>query len=153
MSDKHGIKGKVVLIAGGAKNLGGLIARDLAGHGAKAVAIHYNSAATRSDAEATVDAVKKLGAKAIALQADLTRAAAMEKLFADAIAAVGRPDIAINTVGKVLKKPIAEISEAEYDAMRKSMVRKAASAAGIGAQANGTRAGTSRSGGEAPGKG
>ena len=117
MSDKHGIKGKVVLIAGGAKNLGGLIARDLAGHGAKAVAIHYNSAATRSDAEATVDAVKKLGAKAIALQADLTRAAAMEKLFADAIAAVGRPDIAINTVGKVLKKPIAEISEAEYDEM------------------------------------
>jgi len=117
MSDKHGIKGKVVLIAGGAKNLGGLIARDLAGHGAKAVAIHYNSAATRSDAEATVDAVKKLGAKAIALQADLTRAAAMEKLFADAIAAVGRPDIAINTVGKVLKKPITEISEAEYDEM------------------------------------
>lgn len=46
-----------------------------------------------------------------------------------------------------------QISEAEYDAMRKSMVRKAASAAGIGAQANGTRAGTSRSGGEAPGKG
>jgi NAD(P)-dependent dehydrogenase (short-subunit alcohol dehydrogenase family) len=37
----------VVLIAGGAKNLGGLIARDLAQHGAKAVAIHYNSAATR----------------------------------------------------------------------------------------------------------
>ena len=28
-----------------------------------------------------------------------------------AIAAVGRPDIAINTVGKVLKKPIVEISE------------------------------------------
>ena len=53
MSDKHGIKGKVVLIAGGAKNLGGLIARDLAGHGAKAVAIHYNSAASRADRAAT----------------------------------------------------------------------------------------------------
>ncbi len=117
MSDKHSIKGKVVLIAGGAKNLGGLIARDLAGHGAKAVAIHYNSAATRADAEATVAAVQKLGAKAIALQADLTSAAAMEKLFADTVAALGKPDIAINTVGKVLKKPITEISEAEYDEM------------------------------------
>ena len=117
MSDKHSIKGKVVLIAGGAKNLGGLIARDLAGHGAKAVAIHYNSAATRADAEATVAAVQKLGAKAVALQGDLTSAAAMEKLFADTIAAVGRPDIAINTVGKVLKKPITEVSEAEYDEM------------------------------------
>lgn len=85
----HSIEGKVVLIAGGAKNLGGLIARDLAQQGAKAVAI----------------------------QADLTTAAAVEKLFADAIAAVGKPDIAINTVGKVLKKPITEISEAEYDEM------------------------------------
>ena len=117
MSNKHSIKDKVVLIAGGAKNLGGLIARDLAGHGAKAVAIHYNSAASRADAEATVATVRKLGAKAVALQADLRSAAAMEKLFAEAIAAVGRPDIAINTVGMVLKKPITEISEAEYDEM------------------------------------
>ncbi len=117
MSDKHSIQGKVVLIAGGAKNLGGLIARDLAAQGAKAVAIHYNSPASRADAEATVAAVQKLGAKAIALQADLTSAAAMEKLFADSIAALGKPDIAINTVGKVLKKPITEISEAEYDEM------------------------------------
>ena len=38
----HSIKGKVALIAGGAKNLGGLIARDLATQGARAVVIHYN---------------------------------------------------------------------------------------------------------------
>ena len=113
----HSIEGKVVLIAGGAKNLGGLIARDLAQQGAKAVAIHYNSAASRPDAEATVAAIEAAGAQAVAIQADLTTAAAVEKLFADAIAAVGKPDIAINTVGKVLKKPITEISEAEYDEM------------------------------------
>ncbi|MCB1939135.1 MAG: SDR family oxidoreductase [Rhodocyclaceae bacterium] len=113
----HSIKGKVALIAGGAKNLGGLIARDLARHGAKAVAIHYNSAASRSDAEATLTALKAAGAQAVAIQADLTTASAVEKLFADAIAAVGKPDIAINTVGKVLKKPMTEVSEAEYDEM------------------------------------
>ena len=113
----HSIQGKVAIIAGGAKNLGGLIARDLAAHGAKAVAIHYNSAASKDDADATVAAVQDAGAQAVALQADLTGAGAMERLFADATAAVGRPDIAINTVGKVLKKPLAEISEAEYDQM------------------------------------
>lgn len=113
----HSIRGKVALIAGGAKNLGGLIARDLAAQGARAIAIHYNSAASRADAEATVAAVRAAGAQAVALQADLTSAGAVEKLFADAVAAVGRPDIAINTVGKVLKKPFAEISEAEYDEM------------------------------------
>src|SRR5690606_26924599 len=36
---------------------------------------------------------------------------------ADASAAMGGIDIAINTVGKVLKKPIAEIGEDEYDEM------------------------------------
>ncbi|MGS1110360.1 SDR family oxidoreductase [Achromobacter anxifer] len=113
----HGIKGKTVIIAGGAKNLGGLIARDLAQQGARAVAVHYNSAATKADADATVAAVKAAGAQAVALQADLSSAGAMEKLFADAVAAVGRPDIAINTVGKVLKKPFTEITEAEYDEM------------------------------------
>jgi NAD(P)-dependent dehydrogenase (short-subunit alcohol dehydrogenase family) len=113
----HSIKGKTVIIAGGAKNLGGLIARDLAAQGARAIAIHYNSAATKADADATVAAVKAAGAEAVAIQGDLTTAGAVETLFNDAVAAIGKPDIAINTVGKVLKKPIAETSEAEYDEM------------------------------------
>ena len=59
----HTLADKVVLIAGGAKNLGGLIARDLASHGAKAVAIHYNSAASQAQAE-TAAAVRAAGAEA-----------------------------------------------------------------------------------------
>lgn len=113
----HIIGGKTVLIAGGAKNLGGLLARDLAQHGARAVAIHYNSPATKAAADDTVAAITNAGAKAVAFQGNLTTAGAVEKLFADTIAAVGRPDIAINTVGKVLKKPFVDISEAEYDEM------------------------------------
>ncbi|PZU08000.1 SDR family oxidoreductase [Sphingomonas sp.] len=113
----HSIRNKTVIIAGGAKNLGGLIARDLAAQSAKAIAIHYNSAATRADADATVAAVRALGAEAAAFQADMGTAGAVETLFAEAVAAFGRPDIAINTVGKVLKKPILDISEAEYDEM------------------------------------
>lgn len=113
----HSIKGKTAIIAGGAKNLGGLLARDLAAHGAKAIAIHYNSAAAKKDADQTLEAIKAAGADGVAFQGDLTSASAMEKLFADTIAAIGRPDIAINTVGKVLKKPMADISEAEFDAM------------------------------------
>ncbi|PKP86628.1 MAG: short chain dehydrogenase [Alphaproteobacteria bacterium HGW-Alphaproteobacteria-17] len=113
----HSIKGKVALIAGGGKNLGGLVARDLAAHGAKAVAVHYNSPASAAETEDTLAAIRAAGAEAVAFQADLTSASAMEKLFADTVAAIGRPDIAINTVGKVLKKPFTDISEAEYDDM------------------------------------
>lgn len=113
----HQIKGKTVIIAGGAKNLGGLIAKDLAAHGAKAIAIHYNSSSSKADAVDTLAVIKAAGTEGVALQADLTTAGAMEKLFADSIAAIGKPDIAINTVGKVLKKPMVDISEAEYDEM------------------------------------
>jgi len=113
----HQIKGKTVIIAGGAKNLGGLIAKDLAAHGAKAIAIHYNSSSSKADADDTLAVIKAAGTEGVALHADLTTAGAMEKLFADSIAAIGKPDIAINTVGKVLKKPMIDISEAEYDEM------------------------------------
>ena len=113
----HSISGKVVLIAGGAKNLGGLLARDLAAHGARAVAIHYNSNSAKAEAEQTVAAIQRTGARAFSFQADLTTAGAMEKLFTDAKAAMGSIDIAVNTVGKVLKKPMSEVSEAEFDEM------------------------------------
>lgn len=121
----HSIKGKTVIIAGGGKNLGGLMARDLAAHGARAVAVHYNSDASRAEAEETVAAVRSLGAEAEAFQANLSSAGAMAELFDQAVAAFGRPDIAINTVGRVLKKPIAEISEAEYDDMSDANAKSA----------------------------
>jgi len=113
----HSITGKTVLIAGGGKNLGALIAHDLADHGAKAIAIHYNSPASKMETDKTLASLKAKGVEAVALQADLTSATANEKLFKDAVVAIGKPDIAINTVGKVLKKPIADTSEAEFDSM------------------------------------
>ena len=114
---KNSIDGKVVLIAGGAKNLGGLIARDFAGNGAKAIAIHYNSKGSRAAAEETAAAVEGAGAKTWLYQADLTSASNMEALFGGAKAQFGGIDIAVNTVGKVLRKPIVETTEAEFDEM------------------------------------
>lgn len=114
---RHTIEGKTALIAGGAKNLGGLLARDLAANGAKAIAIHYNSAATLPAAEETAAAVRATGGKASIHQGDLTTAGAVQRLFSDALAQLGQLDVAINTTGMVLKKPIVEITEAEYDTM------------------------------------
>lgn len=111
------IKDKVVVVAGGAKNLGGLIVRDFAQRGAKAIVIHHHNDSTRADAEETARAAEQAGAKTLVVQGDLTRASEVERLFNEAEAAFGRPDIAINTVGMVLKKPMSEISEDEYDTM------------------------------------
>ncbi|GAA1719144.1 SDR family oxidoreductase [Brachybacterium phenoliresistens] len=113
---EHTLTGKNLLIAGGAKNLGGLIARQAAEAGAN-VAIHYNSEPSRADAEATLAAVQDAGGTGVVLQGDLTVPANVARLFADAEAALGTIDVAVNTVGKVLRKPIVETTEDEYDAM------------------------------------
>ena len=113
---KQDLNEKVILIAGGAKNLGGLISREFAANGAKIV-VHYNSAATKNDADVTVQAILNNGGEAIALQGDLTQAANVTALFEQAKQRFGGIDIAVNTVGKVLRKPIIDTTEAEYDEM------------------------------------
>ncbi|NLR57735.1 SDR family oxidoreductase [Chitinophaga polysaccharea] len=110
------LKGKVVLIAGGAKNLGGLISRNLAKKGAK-IAIHYNSDSTKADAEKTLTDITSAGGEAFLYQADLTRIDNIKQLFEETKKRWNGIDIAINTIGKVLKKPFPDTTEAEYDSM------------------------------------
>ncbi|KAA0213074.1 MAG: SDR family oxidoreductase [Leptolyngbya sp. PLA3] len=112
----HTLKNRVAIVAGGAKNLGGLISREFAKGGAKVV-VHYNSDAARRDADATVKAVKDAGSDAFAVQGDLTRPANVAALFTQAKDRFGGVDIAVNTVGKVLRKPIVETTEDEFDSM------------------------------------
>lgn len=112
---EHSLQNKVVVIGGGAKNLGGLISRSLAEGGAAAIAVHYNSDATRAAAEETLAAVRQAGAKAVAIQGDLSQPANVTRLFDETIRQFGKVDIAINTTGMVIKKPIVEVTEADYD--------------------------------------
>lgn len=112
----HTLQGKNVLVAGGGKNLGGLIARQAAEAGAN-VAIHYNSASSRPEAEQTLAAVEAAGGQGVMLTGDLTVPANVTRLFAEAKEALGSIDVAVNTVGMVLRKPIVETTEEEYDAM------------------------------------
>lgn len=113
---RNDLNGKVILIAGGAKNLGGLLSRDFAAKGAKLV-IHYNSDNTKADAEKTLEEVKTLGAEAFLFQGDLTKVENITQLFDEAVKKFGGIDIAINTVGMVLKKPFVDTTEKEYDMM------------------------------------
>lgn len=113
---KHDVQGKVVVVAGGGKNLGGLISQEFAKEGAKIVA-HYHSDSSKAEAEATVDAILATGGEAVTFQGDLSKADNVTALFDFAKSTYGGIDIAVNTVGKVLRKPIVETSEADYDSM------------------------------------
>lgn len=113
---RNDLKGKVVLIAGGAKNLGGLLSKDFAAKGAK-VAVHFNSDSTKADAEKTLSDIQATGGDAFIFQANLTKVENISRLFAETKRKFGEIDIAINTVGIVLKKPFLETTEQEYDTM------------------------------------
>ena len=115
MSD-NSLKNKTVIVTGGAKNLGGLISRKFAELGANLV-IHYNSNSTAKDAEQTLKDVQAYGVKAVLFKADLSDINNIEQLFLTAKQEFGGIDIAINTIGKVLKKPFVETTEAEFDSM------------------------------------
>jgi NAD(P)-dependent dehydrogenase (short-subunit alcohol dehydrogenase family) len=113
---RNDVKGKVVLIAGGGKNLGGLLSKDFAAKGAK-LAIHYNSEGSKAESEKTLAEVKAIGAEAFLFQGDLTKVENVTKLFDETVSKFGGIDIAINTVGMVLKKPFTDTTEKEYDTM------------------------------------
>ncbi|GES59235.1 short-chain dehydrogenase [Aspergillus terreus] len=112
------LSGKTALITGGAKNLGAQIARELASVGAN-LALHYHASSSKADASKLEAELKQKypSIKIAFYDGDLTSAAAVTKLFQETIRDFGHVDIVVNTVGKVLKKPITEISEAEYDSM------------------------------------
>lgn len=110
------LNGKVTLICGGVKNLGAAIAHVFADSGAQ-LALHYNSASSKADADKIVAELSSK-TKVKIYQGDLTTQAAVQKLFQSVLADFdNRLDVVINTVGMVLKKPLADITEAEYDKM------------------------------------
>lgn len=60
---------------------------------------------------------RNLGSDAFAISGDFTKLANVEAAFAEGKKQFGGIDIAVNTIGKVLKKPIVETTEAEFDEM------------------------------------
>ncbi len=92
------LKGKVVVVGAGAKNLGGLISKTFGADGASVV-VHYHGDSAKASADETVKAVKAAGGDAFAIQGDLTKVPAVVELFDEAVKHFGRVDIAINTVG------------------------------------------------------
>ncbi|MGI0117878.1 SDR family oxidoreductase [Zooshikella sp. RANM57] len=114
MSNSQELSGKVALITGAARNMGRAFAAALATQGADIV-VHYHSNSAAAEAEETARLVKEQGKRALLVQGDLANPQVVEGIFKDTLQTFGRIDIVINNAGMIIKKPLVDYSEEDFD--------------------------------------
>jgi 3-oxoacyl-[acyl-carrier protein] reductase len=105
------LDGKIAVVTGASKGIGASIAKHLAAEGA-AVVVNY--ASSKEGADRVVDEIASVGGKAIALQADVSKKAEVEQLFAKTQHVFGKLDILVNNAGIYEYLPIEDITEEHF---------------------------------------
>lgn len=115
------LAGRAALITGG-KRIGAVVAIELARGGAD-VALVYN--ASRAEAEETAVAVRALGRRAVALQADLRDPEACARVVDETVDALGRLDVLVNMASVYRAKPMDDVTLEDWNAQLDVDVRSA----------------------------
>ena len=102
---------KVALVTGASKGIGAGIAKALGAAGA-AVIVNYNGDA--DGAAVVVAAIEASGGRGVAVQANVSQASDVQRLFAESTEAFGRIDILVNNAGIFGFSPIENATEAEF---------------------------------------
>jgi 2-deoxy-D-gluconate 3-dehydrogenase len=107
--DRFKLDGKTALVTGASAGLGAAIAVSLGEAGADVIC-HGNS----RPAEETSKKVEKMGRRAAAIQADLSRQSGAEELYAKATS-LAKIDIVINNAGTIRRAPAHEFTDEDWN--------------------------------------
>jgi 3-oxoacyl-[acyl-carrier protein] reductase len=102
---------KVILVTGASRGSGAAIAQKLADAGAKVI---INYAGGQDAAEQTVNTIRHSRGEAIALQADVSKAADVKNLFDAAISHYGRIDVLVNNAGIMITKLLKDTTDEDF---------------------------------------
>jgi len=103
---------KVAVITGGSGGIGRVVAKRLSNDGF-AIAVHYAGNSTK--AESVVGEINSAGGKAIAVQADVAKAADVENLFKQTLEAFGKIHVVVHSAGIMPLLPISGGSVETFD--------------------------------------
>jgi len=105
------LSGKVAIVTGASKGIGAGIAKLFAQSGASVV---VNYSASKDAADALVSEIKHSGGKAVAIQADFSKTADIQRLFEESKRAFGALDILVNNAGVYAFAPLQDATEQEF---------------------------------------
>ena len=103
---------RTALITGAGRRIGRAIALDLARNGWR-IGVHY--ASSRQEAEEVVEEIVAAGGKAASLAADLADAGDAEALVPQCAAALGAPELLVNSAALFLDDRIETLDPAQWD--------------------------------------
>jgi 2-deoxy-D-gluconate 3-dehydrogenase len=103
------LHGKCAVVTGASKGLGRAIALALAGAGADVVGVD------RTPEDETAEEVRRLGRRFHVIQADLSDAACIPEIVAEAGRTHGAVDILVNNAGTIRRRPAEDFTEADWD--------------------------------------
>jgi len=110
---------RTALVTGASYGVGATIALKLARE-------NFDIAVTATKPDnlaATVRALEAAGARAVPLVLDLRQKASIEQTAAEAVAALGSPDLLVNNAGANLRKDAVDVTEDEWDAVMAVNIR------------------------------
>jgi len=111
------LNGKVAIVTGGTRGIGGAISEIFLKHGGKVVSTYLSDSKQAENFSAHLDNFEK---NLLTVKADITESSGRELIFKECLKHFGRLDILVNNAGVLTRSAIIDMPEKDFDRVLKT---------------------------------